>query len=232
MTSLIHYKATFHAGEYIDLNYACTETQQDQILPFLSGYFPIKKQIISGIKIESNEFVYRYNYAYAFCGYDNDIPQYTRLFGYHLISNHKHKTAEQENKRQTAISNYLSLHEPEENASYFPDLKQPHKPTYSYHYYVSSDPDQAMKFDSFIERDQGVLTSACGLLKRKGRVDIYRSESNSNPVQPMDDPVKVTFLSDSGTAGQLACENENLSDLENYFNSENIQIVSTINLFD
>ena len=78
------------------------------ISSYLSGVFPVKKRIISGIKIESNSFAYRYNYAFAFTGYVDSVPQYTRLMGYHLISKHVHRSATQETARQQEISNYLS----------------------------------------------------------------------------------------------------------------------------
>lgn len=232
MSDLERYKLTFHAGEFIDLNFTCTESQMTSISSYLSGLFPVKKRIISGIKIESNSFAYRYNYAFAFTGYVDSVPQYTRLMGYHLISKHVHRSATQETARQQEISNYLSLHESSENASYMNDLKLNSKPEYSYHYYVSNDPDQAMRFDSFIERNTGVLTSACGLLKRKGRVDIFESETNDSTVLAMTDPVKLTLLGENGEGGQLCIEDNQLSSLETYLDSQNIEITSQVNLFD
>ena len=60
MTELSYYKLTFHAGEYVDLNLAVGETQMDSIEGYLTGVYPIKKRVLAGIKIESNDFVYRY----------------------------------------------------------------------------------------------------------------------------------------------------------------------------
>jgi len=232
VTELTHYKLTFLAGEYIDLNLAVSTSQMNSLTSFFSGIFPIKKRIVSGIKIESSSFIYRYNYAYAFTGYDDSVPQYTRLMGYHGVSNHKHKTASQEAFRQTQISNYLSLHESSENASYFPDLKNIGTPNYSYHYYVSNDPDQAMRFDSFLERDVGTLTSSCGMLKRKGRVDIYEATPSSSTVTMLSDPVKVTVQGDGGEGGQLVVEDSDFDDLETYLDSQDIDIISNIHLYD
>jgi len=232
LTELSHYKLTFLAGEYIDLNLAVSESQMNSLSSYFSGIFPIKKRVVSGIKIESNSFIYRYNYAHAFTGYDSGVPQYTRLMGYHGISKHKHKTANQETFRQTQISNYLSLHESSENASYFPDLKLESIPNYSYHYYVSNDPDQAMRFDSFIERDIGTLTSSCGMLKRKGRVDIFESIPSNSTVSMLTDPIKVTLQGEGGEGGQLVVEDSSFNALETYLDTQDIDIISNINLYD
>lgn len=232
MTELSHYKLTFLAGEYIDLNLAVSETQMNSLSSFFTGVFPIKKRILSGIKIESDSFIYRYNYAFAFTGYVNSIPQYTRLMGYHGISKHKHKTPSQESFRQTEITNFLSLHESSENASYFPDLKHVSSPAFSYHYYVSNDPDQAMRFDSFIERDVGVLTSSCGMLKRKGRVDIFESIPSNTTVTMLSDPIKVTLQGEGGEGGQLVVEDSNFNSLETYLDTQDIDIIANINLYD
>jgi len=232
VTELTHYKLTFLAGEYIDLNLAVGSSQMTSISSYFSGVFPIKKRIVSGIKIESSTFIYRYNYAFAFTGYDNSIPQFTRLIGYHGISKHRHKTPSQEAYRQTQISNYLSLHESSENAAYFPDLKLSPTPNYSYHFYVSNDPDQALRFDSFTERSVGTLTSSCGLIKRKGRVDIFESTPSSVTVTMMTDPIKVTIQGEGGEGGQLVVEDDNVDDLETYLDTQDIDIISTVNLYD
>lgn len=232
MTELSYYKLTFHAGEYVDLNLAVGETQMDSIEGFLSGVYPIRKRVLSGIKVESNDFVYRYNYASAFTGYSGDEPQFTNLSGFHGIYKNTHRNSSKESQRQTEITNYLSLHETSENASLMLNYKTKINPPYSYHYYVSNDPDQAMRFDSFIERDTGVLTSSCGLLKRKGRVDIYESSPNSSAVIPCTDPIKLTLQGDGGEGGQLVVSDDDFDDLETYLDSQNIDIIAQVNLFD
>ena len=232
MSELKHYKLSFHAGEYIDLNLAVTESQMDSLVSFMTGFFPIKERIISGIKIESDSFVYRYNYATAFTGSVSGVPQFSNLIGFHGLFKNIHRDPTKEANRQTEINNFLNLHEPTENASIVFSFRKKINFPYNYHYYVSNDPDQAMKWQSFIERNTGVLTSACGLLKRKGRVDIFKSTPNTSAVVPMNDPVKLTIQGNSGAGGQLLIEDNNFNDVENYLDSQNIDIIAQTNLFD
>lgn len=232
MSDLKHYKLSFHAGEYVDLNLAVTETQMNSLKTYMDGLFPVKERIIAGIKIESDDFVYRYNYASAFTGYSSGVPQYSSLSGFHGLFKHKHRDSTKEVSRQNEITNFINLHESSENASILFNFRKKINYPYNYHYYVSNDPDQAMKWQSFLERDTGVLTSACGLLKRKGRVDVYKSVPNTSAVVPMTDPVKLTIQGNSGAGGQLLIEDDNFNDVENYLDSQNIDIIAQTNLFD
>ena len=232
MTDLKHYKLSFHAGEYIDLNLAVTESQMDSLETYMTGFFPIKERIIPGIKIESSSFVYRYNYATAFTSTVAGVPQFSNLIGFHGLFKNVHRDSTKEANRQTEINNFLNLHETSENASIVFSFRKKINFPYNYHYYVSNDPDQAMKWQSFIERDTGVLTSACGLLKRKGRVDIFKSTPHSSSVVPMSDPIKLTIQGDSGAGGQLLIEDNNFNDVENYLDSQNIDIIAQTNLFN
>jgi len=223
---------TFHAGEYVDLNLAVGASQMDSIEGFLTGFYPIRKRVLAGIKVESDDFVYRYNFTSAFTGYSGSAPQYTSLRGFHGIYSQIHRESSKETQRQTEISNYLGLHESSEDAKILHKYRKAISFPYSYHYYVSNDPDQAMRFDSFIERDTGVLTSSCGLLKRKGRVDIFQSTPNSSAVLPCSDPIKLTLQGDGGEGGQLVVSDADFDDLENYLDTQNIDIISQVNLLD
>jgi hypothetical protein len=48
----------------------------------------------------------------------------------------------------------------------------------------------------------------------------------------MTDPVKLTLLGENGEGGQICVEDNQLSSLETYLDSENIDITSQVNLFD
>ena len=48
----------------------------------------------------------------------------------------------------------------------------------------------------------------------------------------MTDPIKLTIQGNSGAGGQLLIEDNNFNDVENYLDSQNIDIVAQTNLFD
>jgi len=89
-----------------------------------------------------------------------------------------------------------------------------------------------MRFDSFIERDVGTLTSSCGMLKRKGRVDIFESIPSNSTVSMLTDPIKVTLQGEGGEGGQLVVEDSSFNALETYLDTQDIDIISNINLYD
>ena len=48
----------------------------------------------------------------------------------------------------------------------------------------------------------------------------------------MTDPIKLTIQGNSGAGGQLLVEDNNFNDVENYLDSQNIDIIAQTNLFD
>lgn len=229
--ALEHYKITYIAGDFITLDVSFDETHFLSFLAFLTGHYAPKKLVLQGIPINGADFNGRWNHFYIWTKNQENASEYLGIYGFHRMSRFKPRKDPSKTLRNTAISNAQSLVDSDENTNYHFINNNPNPHSYTYSFYNNHDPSQALKIESFRQRNIGFLTSACGLILRRGRVNVYEQEHQTGFVTGMTSANKIGIYKDDGSGGSFIVNDDNKSNFLSYLSANDFTAVTDIDLF-
>ena len=229
--ALVHYKITYLAGDFITLDVSFDETHFSNFLAFLTGYYAPKKRVLEGIPINGTDLNGRWNSFFIWTKNQENASEYLSFYGYHRMYRFKPRKEPQISLRNTAISNAQSLVDSDEENNYYFINNTPNAHAYTYNFYNNNIKGSSLKIESFRQRNVGFLTSACGLILRRGRIDVYEQEHQTGFVTGMTSANKIGIYKDDGSGGSFLIDDNNKSDFLSYLSANGFTAVNEIDMF-
>tara|TARA_R100000329_G_C7609761_1_gene216328 strand:- start:1423 stop:1896 length:474 start_codon:yes stop_codon:yes gene_type:complete len=153
------------------------------------------------------------------------------IFGAHIMTKSIPRNATKRTQRETALTNFGSLLDTDESNIVLRGAPGPKSYNYKYTFYCNQDTDACFIIYTHRQRTTSFLTSACGFIKRRGRINVYESIYSSSFVNPMSDPVKIGIYSDIGEGGSLIVEDNNKNSMLTALSANDITAVTQTDLF-
>ena len=229
--ALINYKYTYLAGTFINLDVTLDSTHSASVLQHITGAYNPEVSKLEGIPISSQDLEFSHSTIWIQTRSAPNTIEYMAIFGAHIMTKSIPRNATKRTQRETALTNFGSLLDTDESNIVLRGAPGPKTYNYKYTFYCNQDTDACFIIYTHRQRTTSFLTSACGFIKRRGRINVYESVYSSSFVNPMSDPVKIGIYSDIGEGGSLIVENNNKNSMLSALSANDITAVTQTDLF-
>ena len=229
--ALINYKYTYLAGTFINLDVTLDSTHSASVLQHITGAYNPEVSKLEGIPISSQDLEFSHSTIWIQTRSAPNTIEYMAIFGAHIMTKSIPRNATKRTQRETALTNFASLLDTDESNIVLRGAPGPKTYNYKYTFYCNQDTDACFIIYTHRQRTTSFLTSACGFIKRRGRINVYESVYSSSFVNPMSDPVKIGIYSDIGEGGSLIVEDNNKNSMLSALSANDITAVTQTDLF-
>ena len=229
--ALINYKYTYLAGTFINLDVTLDSTHSASVLQHITGAYNPEVSKLEGIPISSQDLEFSHSTIWIQTRSAPNTIEYMAIFGAHIMTKSIPRNATKRAQRETALTNFGSLLDTDESNIVVRGAPGPKTYTYKYTFYCNQDTDACFIIYTHRQRTTSFLTSACGFIKRRGRINVYESVYSSSFINPMSDPVKIGIYSDIGEGGSLIVEDNNKNSMLSALSANDITAVTQTDLF-
>jgi len=229
--SLINYKYTYLAGDFINLELTLDNANSASVLQHITGAFNPEVIKLEGIPINSQDLDYSHSHIWIKTQGSPQEIEYMSINGAHIMTKSIPRNASVKIARENAMSSFATLLDPDENDLFVRGAPGPKTYNYKYSFYVNQDTSACFLIYSHRQRDIAFLQGACAFIKRRGRVNIYESVYSSSFVNPMSNPVKIGIYSEIGEGGSIIIEDSNKLALLSALENNEITAVNELSLF-
>jgi len=229
--ALINYKYTYLAGTFINLDVTLDSTHSASVLQHITGAYNPEVSKLEGIAISSQDLEFSHSTIWIQTRSAPNTIEYMAIFGAHIMTKSIPRNATKRTQRETALTNFGSLLDTDESNIVLRGAPGPKTYNYKYTFYCNQDTDACFIIYTHRQRTTTFLTSACGFIKRRGRINVYESVYSSSFVNPMSDPVKIGIYSDIGEGGSLIVEDNNKNSMLSALSANDITAVTQTDLF-
>jgi len=229
--ALINYKYTYLAGTFINLDVTLDSTHSASVLQHITGAYNPEVSKLEGIAISSQDLEFSHSTIWIQTRSAPNTIEYMAIFGAHIMTKSIPRNATRRTQRETALTNFSSLLDTDESSIVLRGAPGPKSYNYKYTFYCNQDTDACFIIYTHRQRTTSFLTSACGFIKRRGRINVYESVYSSSFVNPMSDPVKIGIYSDIGEGGSLIVEDNNKNSMLSALSANDITAVTQTDLF-
>jgi len=229
--ALINYKYTYLAGTFINLDVTLDSTHSASVLQHITGAYNPEVSKLEGIAISSQDLEFSHSTIWIQTRSAPNTIEYMAIFGAHIMTKSIPRNATKRTQRETALTNFGSLLDTDESNIVLRGAPGPKSYNYKYTFYCNQDTDACFIIYTHRQRTTSFLTSACGFIKRRGRINVYESIYSSSFVNPMSDPVKIGIYSDIGEGGSLIVEDNNKNSMLTALSANDITAVTQTDLF-
>jgi len=229
--ALINYKYTYLAGTFINLDVTLDSTHSASVLQHITGAYNPEVSKLEGIAISSQDLEFSHSTIWIQTRSAPNTIEYMAIFGAHIMTKSIPRNATKRTQRETALTNFSSLLDTDESSIILRGAPGPKSYNYKYTFYCNQDTDACFIIYTHRQRTTSFLTSACGFIKRRGRINVYESVYSSSFINPMSDPVKIGIYSDIGEGGSLIVEDNNKNSMLSALSANDITAVTQTDLF-